>query len=313
MPHGEGDPSTTEMIDTNRLIAAKSNTTVSVVLPAHNEDHTIVSIIEMIRDTLMTDEHGRGLGGLVDELMVMDDSSTDHTAEVARRAGATVVPVAEVLAEYGPASGKGNVLWKSVAATSGDIIVWIDADLTSFGPNFIISLLGPLLTDDSITLVKGYYQRPEVNGVGGGRTTEIMARPLISTFFPHLATIRQPLGGEYAARRSVLERLPFCEGYGVEAGLLIDIAEAEGADSIAQVDLGVRRHRVRPLHDLTTQAMEVLHAVMRRTPGVVHHSDLATVLIRPDRPPVNVVTGERPPLITCPGYQHEAWTPANFE
>lgn len=293
------EPSKTDNHETGRLVAAKNGTTVSVVLPARNEDRTVATIIETIREALMSDDES---SSLVDELIVMNDSSSDMTASVSHQAGALVVSVDEILPDYGPGSGKGNVLWKSVAASSGDIIVWIDADLTSFDPGFVTNLVAPLIADASITMVKGYYQRPEVSGIGGGRTTEIMARPLISTFFPHLAHVRQPLGGEYAARRSVLERLPFCEGYGVEIGLLIDIARTHGVESIAQVDLGVRNHRVRPLHDLTAQAMEVLHAAVQRAPGIEWDPQWAALLRRPDRPPVQVLTAQRPPLITCDSY-----------
>ncbi len=295
------DVSTTEQINPSSSNDVKNGLSISVVLPARNEQDTVASIVESIRKNLMSTDTGSTVG-LIDELIVMDDSSTDDTAEVARQAGATVVAVSDVLRECGPGSGKGNVLWKSVAATKGDIIVWIDADLTSFHPGFVTELVKPLLRDPSISMVKGFYQRPEVGGIGGGRTTEIMARPLISTFFPHLAMIKQPLAGEYASRRSVLERLPFCEGYGVETGLLIDIAATNGIDSIAQVDLGVRHHRVRPLHDLTAQSMEVLHSVLHRLPGGVDDLELATVLTRPDHPQLEVKVAERPPLITCDGY-----------
>ncbi len=287
--------------ESSSLRDTKNGLSVSVVLPALNEQDTVAGIVESIRDNLMMSDDRRPFG-LVDELIVMDDSSTDGTAEVAARAGAKVVSVSDVLRECGPGSGKGNVLWKSVAATAGDIIVWIDADLTNFHPDFVTELVKPLLDDPSISMVKGFYQRPEIGGVGGGRTTEIMARPLISTFFPELAMIKQPLGGEYAARRSVVEKLPFCEGYGVETGLLIDIAAAEGVDSIGQVDLGTRHHRARPLHDLAAQSMEVLHAVLHRIPAGSDGLQLATVLTRPDRPEMQVKIGERPPLVTCEGY-----------
>jgi len=296
------EPSTIDTAEVSRLVAAKNGATVSVVLPARNEDTTVAAIVETIKVSLMSDDHTEGL---VDELIVMNDSSSDMTAEVSHRAGAMVVPVDEILPEYGPGSGKGNALWKSVAASRGDIIVWIDADLTSFDTDFVTNLVAPLILDQSITMVKGYYQRPEVSGIGGGRTTEIMARPVIATFFPHLTHVRQPLGGEYAARRSVLERLPFSEGYGVEIGLLIDIARSHGVESIAQVDLGIRSHRVRPLHDLTAQAMEVLHAAVQRAPGVEWDPQWGSVLQRPDRPPVEVLTAMRPPLITCAGYVAE--------
>jgi len=303
MPATEDHMIASHEIEGRSLADMKNGTSISVCLPARNEEETVGSIVDTIRRSLMTDPLTGSPGYLVDEVIVMDDSSTDDTAGAARRAGAEVIAVSEMLPECGPGLGKGNVLWKSVAACTGDIIVWIDADLTSFHSGFVAGLLGPLLADPQIAMVKGYYHRPQEDGVGGGRTTELMARPLISTFFPHLAHIRQPLGGEYASRRSVLERLPFFEGYGVEIGLLIDIAAAHGAESIAQVDLGTRTHRIRPLHDLTAQSMEVLHAAVSRAPGIKWDDGWETALLRPDKQPVEVITAERPPLITCDGYR----------
>ncbi|MEK9999744.1 MAG: hypothetical protein VW623_06525, partial [Acidimicrobiaceae bacterium] len=188
----------------------------------------------------------------------------------------------------------------SVAASAGDVIVWIDADLCSFTPDYVIGLLGPLLTDPEVTLVKGFYDRPTVGG-GGGRTTELMARPVLATFFPELGVIEQPLGGEYASRRSILEQLPFPQGYGVETGLLIDIAHRWGVDRIAQVDLGVREHRHQPLSALSSQAMEVLHAALLRAGA--DRATLGRVLMRPDDAPVEVRVDERPPLIEVAGYR----------
>ncbi|MEM8707045.1 MAG: glucosyl-3-phosphoglycerate synthase [Actinomycetota bacterium] len=276
-----------------RLLEAKGTTTVSVCLPARNEAETVGSIVAGIRPLERA--------GLVDEIIVMDDRSTDATAAIAGEAGARVISVPDVLPEAGTATGKGNVLWASVAASDGDVIVWVDADLRSFGPSYVTGLLGPLLTDPDVTLVKGFYDRPEVDGVGGGRTTELMARPVLATFFPELSEIRQPLGGEYASRRSVLERLPFAQGYGVETGLLIDIARRWGVSRITQVDLGVRAHRHQPLSALSPQAMEVLHAAMRR--AGVDAATLGRVLARPGTAPVEVRVDERPPLIDVPGYR----------
>jgi len=311
MPDAEDTRLTSVAHDSRSLAELKNNTSISVCLPAKNEESTVGPIVESIRQTLMIDPVTGRAGFLVDEIVVMDDSSADDTAAAARRAGARVVSVSEVLSECGPGTGKGNVLWKSVAACTGDIIVWIDADLTSFNPGFVTKLLAPLLTDPSVAMVKGFYHRPQSDGVGGGRTTEIMARPLISTFFPHLAHIRQPLGGEYASRRCVLEELPFCEGYGVETGLLIDIASRHGTESIAQADLGTRTHRIRPLHDLTAQSMEVLHAAVVRAPGIQWNDAWGSMLQRPGRTPAKVVTTERPPLITCAGYHPARRQPTN--
>jgi len=263
-------------------------------VPARDEAETVGPIVQ----TIATLQHR----GLVDEIVVMDDRSTDATAEIAAAAGARVVSVPDVLPETGTASGKGNVLWASVAASAGDVIVWIDADLRSFTPDYVIGLLGPLLTDPEVTLVKGFYERPSVGGVGGGRTTELMARPVLATFFPELGVIDQPLGGEYASRRSILEQLPFPQGYGVETGLLIDIAHRWGVDRIAQVDLGVREHRHQPLSALSAQAMEVLHAALLRAGA--DRATLGRVLMRPDAAPVEVRVDERPPLIEVAGYRN---------
>jgi glucosyl-3-phosphoglycerate synthase len=281
------------------LLAAKGETTVSVCLPARDEAATIGPIV----DSIVTHFGAHGNGGLplVEEVIVMDDESTDNTTAIAADAGATVFRVSEILPAAGPGRGKGNVLWKSVAASSGDIIVWIDADLRSFTPSYVLGLLGPLLTAPEVVLVKGFYERPEQAGLGGGRTTELMARPLLATFFPDLSVIHQPLGGEYAGRRTILEQVPFAQGYGVETGLLIDIARLVGIDHIAQVDLGIRSHRHRPLRSLSVQAMEVLHAALRRADGI-DVAALSTVLARPEGTVIDAQVAERPPLRDFPGY-----------
>ncbi len=284
------------------LCEKKGTSTISVCLPARNEAATVGPIVQSIVNHFGA--HADGGRALVDEVIVMDDRSTDATAEVAAQAGARVVSVNAVLPGAGVGHGKGNVLWKSVAASVGDIIVWIDADLRSFTPSYVLGLLGPLVTDPEVALVKGFYERPEQAGSGGGRTTELMARPLFATFFPELSVIRQPLGGEYAARREILEQVPFAQGYGVEAGLLIDITRRVGVDRVAQVDLGVRAHRNRPLKALSPQAMEVMHAVLRRS-QLTDYGSLARTLVRPDAPPVEVQVDERPPLVETPGYRQE--------
>ena len=268
---------------------------VSVCLPARNEATTVGSIVEDLRRDLVERT------GLVDEVLVMDDHSSDATAKIATEAGAVVVAVDDVLPELGPGTGKGEALWKSVAAAEGDLIVWCDADIVDFGPRFIVGLLGPMLTSPDVDFVKGFYDRPVAGEPhGGGRVTELVARPVIATMFPHLASIVQPLSGEYAGRRSLLERLSFVQGYGVDLALLVDIADLDGTGNMAQVDLGTRRHRNRPLDQLGPQALAVLQTALRRS-GTGFGGE--ATLVRPDLDPVDVSVGERPPLVDVPGYQ----------
>ncbi|WP_055546594.1 glucosyl-3-phosphoglycerate synthase [Streptomyces sp. NBRC 110028] len=225
----------------DHLLDAKRHTatSVSVVLPALNEEATVGEIVAAIRRELMTEDMP-----LVDELMVLDSGSTDRTAEVAAAAGATVVHRDTLLPRLPALPGKGEVLWRSLLATSGDIVCFIDADLREFDARFVSGIVGPLLTDPGVQLVKGMYDRPLRDAAGqGGRVTELVARPLLNLHWPQLAGFVQPLGGEYAARRSLLERLPFPVGYGVELGLLVDALHTVGLDALAQVDIGVRKHR----------------------------------------------------------------------
>ena len=281
------------------LVEHKGATTVSVCLPARNEEATVGAIVEVVRAELID-----GLG-LVDELIVMDDHSSDRTAEVAAAAGATVVACSDVLAHLGNQPGKGETLWKSLFASTGDVVVWCDADVANFGPHFIAGLLGPLLMDRSIGYCKGYYHRPVgADQRGGGRTTELVARPLIALLFPELGDIVQPLAGEYAGRREVLERVPFVQGYGVEMGLLIDVCRLAGYDAIAQVDLGVRVHRNRPLHELSSQATEVMQVALHRADRTLVNT--AITLRRPGFGDTEITMQERPPLIEVPGYCRQA-------
>ncbi|MFE0705227.1 glucosyl-3-phosphoglycerate synthase [Streptomyces sp. NPDC058872] len=231
-----------------RILAAKRNTKVSVVLPALNEEATVGDIVSVIRRELMT-----AAVPLVDELVVVDSGSTDRTAEVAEAAGARVVARDEVLPRIPAVPGKGEVLWRSLMATGGDVVCFVDADLRDFSADFVTGIVGPLLTDPDVDFVKAMYDRPfGAGGDGpapggipgqGGRVTELVARPLLNLHWPQLAGFVQPLGGEYAARRSLLERLPFPVGYGVELGLLVDALHTVGLDALAQVDVGVRKHR----------------------------------------------------------------------
>ncbi|WKD34020.1 glucosyl-3-phosphoglycerate synthase [Streptomyces xanthophaeus] len=217
-----------------------AGTTVSVVLPALDEEATVGAIVETVRRELI-----EGLPvPLVDELVVIDSGSADRTAEVAAKAGARVVHRDEILPRLPALPGKGEVLWRSLLATDGDIVCFVDADLRDFSATFVSGIVGPLLTDPDVQFVKAMYDRPLGDTPGqGGRVTELVARPLLNLHWPQLAGFVQPLGGEYAVRRSLLERLPFPVGYGVELGLLVDALHTVGLDALAQVDVGVRVHR----------------------------------------------------------------------
>ncbi|MYR44977.1 glucosyl-3-phosphoglycerate synthase [Streptomyces sp. SID5910] len=224
----------------DRIMAAKRATgqSVSVVLPALDEEATVGDIVTVIRRELMRRVP------LVDELVVVDSGSTDRTAEVAAAAGARVVHRDAILPRIPAVPGKGEVLWRSLLVTGGDVVCFVDADLREFSADFVSGIVGPLLTDPEVHLVKAMYDRPLDAAPGeGGRVTELMARPLLNLHWPRLAGFVQPLGGEYAARRSLLERLPFPVGYGVELGMLVDSLHLVGLDALAQVDVGVRRHR----------------------------------------------------------------------
>lgn len=267
-------------------LAAKRGRTVSVCIPCRDEAGTIGSLVTAIAHELVGDDN------LVDELLVVDDRSTDGTAAVAARAGARVVPIEDVHAAHGVGWGKGNALWAGMVASRGDLVVFLDGDLTSFAVDWVVSLVMPLLADDTVALVKAHAHRPTTMG-GGGRTTELVARPLISLYFPELAGLHQPLAGEYAVRRSVVSQLPFVEGWGVEIALLIDIARTQGAAAIAQVDVGVREHRHRPLESLAVQAAEVAATALGRA-GVL--TERQPVLRRADGSELTLNTWERPPL-----------------
>lgn len=248
------------------LLEAKAGQRVAVCLPAHNEERTIGGIVSTTSLELV----GRGL---VDELVVVDDASTDATAEVAARAGARVVPSVASGEPAGPPAsgprGKGAALARALEATSAELVVFLDADVENFGPHFVTGLLRPLLEDPRVVLVKGRYERP-LNGAptGGGRVTELVARPALSLLFPELAALAQPLAGETALRRSGVEGLELSPGYGVEIGLLVDVARRHGLEAIAEVDLGVRVHRNRSLAELAPEARDVLAALLARV-GVV--------------------------------------------
>jgi glucosyl-3-phosphoglycerate synthase len=285
-----------------RLVTLKGSARISVVLPALDEEPTVGEIVAGLRRLARPT-------GLVDEVIVIDSGSVDQTAKVAAEAGATVYHRDEIMPETGSYPGKGEVLWKALYVATGDIIVYVDADLTDFGEHYICGLVGPLLADEQILMVKAFYDRPllDVAAAGGGRVTELMARPLLSALRPDLGGVVQPLAGEYAGRRALLETLPFAAGYGVETGLLLDTVDRYGLQAVAQVDLGQRTHGHQDTAALGRMAATILHTVLGR---LAPEHPLWTVLTQFQRmdglvyPVDNEVTGpERPPISSIPSYR----------
>jgi glucosyl-3-phosphoglycerate synthase len=267
---------TTAMADwpRSRVQAAKGGQKVSVIIPARDEESTVGAIASAIRRDLMD-----GPTPLVDDLLVVDSDSADRTAEVAREAGARVVATTEVLPEIPTVPGKGEAMWRGLAATEGDIVVFLDGDLQSFTPEHVVALLGPLLTDPRVLLVKACYDRPLIGDgghrvMGGGRVTELVARPLLNIHWPELAGVAQPLAGEYAVRRVHIESLPIPCGYGVEFALLVDTYARAGLDALAQVDLGERRHHHQDDQSLGLMSAEIWQVALDRLDpgGVVSRS-----------------------------------------
>ena len=241
-------------------LAAQREATVSVCLPARNEARTIGAILEQLMPLI-----GHGV---VDQVLVVDNS-TDGTAEIARELGAEVHVQEELMPELGPVLGKGDAMWRALPVLRGELVCFIDADSEQVGPHFACGLLGPLICEEGVSFVKGCYRRPfrvgdTVFPDGGGRVTELTARPLLNMFYPELAAVEQPLAGEVAARRELLERLPFVAGYGVDVALLLDAYRLVGLEGMAQVDLDVRQNAHQPLRDLGLMAFEVLQAVASR-------------------------------------------------
>ncbi len=245
----------------DRLRAAREET-ISLCVPARNEAATIAAVVAplvALRDA-----------GVVDEVVVLDDDSCDGTGAIAARLGAEVVRPARLLPEFGPVLGKGDAMWRALTVLRCDLVCFVDADSEDFGEHFALGLLGPLVCAPGVQFVKGLYRRPfksggaDVQPTGGGRVTELTARPLLDAFYPQLAAVRQPLAGEFAARRELLERMAFCTGYAVEIGLLLDVHADAGVDAIAQVDLDSRQNRHKRLEDLTPMAAAVLGAVTSR-------------------------------------------------
>lgn len=252
-----------------QLCALKGAHRISVCIPARNEQATIFDIVATVRRDLIDGPR------LVDEVIVIDDRSEDETAALAVTAGAVLVSASESEAVVcvetqvprvgRAATGKGNAMRTGLAASRGDIVVFLDGDVENFAPHFVTGLLGPVLTRPETMLVKGCYRRPIGDApTGGGRVNELVARPVMSLLFPELSGVAQPLAGEVALRRDALEGVVLADGYGVELGMLVDISRRYGIGSLAQVDLDVRVHRNRPLHELAPQARDVLAAALAR-------------------------------------------------
>ncbi len=284
--------------DSTALVEAKRGRTVSVVIPALNEESTVGGVVAAAMSWT-----GSGQS-LVDDVLVVDSGSVDGTRDAARAAGARVLSREEALPGVPVRPGKGEVLWRSLAATDGDIVVFLDSDLLDVRPEYVSSLVGPLLLETGATMVKGFYRRPlrigeEESESGGGRVTELLARPLITALRPALAGVVQPLGGEYAATRDLLESLSFAGGYGVEIGLLLDVESSCGLDALFQVNLGVRKHRNRTLPELGVMSRQILVAVLERcgvpdsTDPLVQFVPVTSQWLPIDRP---VLLEGRPPM-----------------
>ena len=257
-----------EFSDPAALLAEKQRQglSLSLCIPTLNEEGTIARIVACLREALVLKVP------LLDELVVIDSGSTDRTRELAAESGASVHLASRILPDHGDRIGKGENLWKAVYQCHGDLLCFLDGDIGNIDPRFVLGTIGPLLTDPELDYVKGFYERPllaseGVDPRGGGRVTEILVRPLLKRFFPELARLHQPLSGEYAARRRVLERIPFPTNYGVETSHLIDVARLVGAQAIGQTDLDERVHRNRSLADLGRMSGQILDAFFARLPG----------------------------------------------
>jgi len=285
---------------------------ISLALPALNEEKTVGHVIRTIRDALMTRVP------LLDEIVLLDSNSTDRTREIAESLGVPIHIHQDVLPRYGGRPGKGEALWKSLYCTRGDIVIWLDTDIVNIHPRFVYGLIGPLLMQPELAFVKGFYRRPlrvgnKLQAAGGGRVTELTARPLLNLFYPELSGLVQPLSGEYGGRRSALEQLPFFSGYGVEIGLLIDIFERFGLHAIAQVNLQERVHHNQPLEALSKMSFAIIQAVIRKVESRYGRSLLESVnktmkLIRYERENLSlaieeIAEKERPPILDLPEYR----------
>ena len=303
-----------EFSDLQHLLELKhrQGVTISLALPALNEQETVARVIRTARRALVERVP------LLDEIVLIDSESTDRTRQIAERLGVPVHVHQQLLPQLGARVGKGEALWKSLMVTRGDLIVWIDTDIVNIHPRFIYGVIGPLLLDRRVQFVKGFYRRPlrvegKVQAGGGGRVTELTARPLLNLFFPELSGIIQPLSGEYGGRRSALEQVPFFSGYGVEAGLLIDVFERFGLRAIAQVDLLERIHHNQPLEALSRMSFAIIQAVIARIErryggAILEEVNKSMKLIRYQNGEYfldvdEVIEGERPPMRSLPEYR----------
>jgi glucosyl-3-phosphoglycerate synthase len=297
------------------MLKQKKGLKISLAFPTLNEELTIGKEILVIRTELMDRIP------LLDEIAVIDSSSKDNTRQVAEHFGARVIKSKTILPKYGSFRGKGENLWKSLYALEGDIIVWVDADISNIAPKFVYGLIGPLLENDGISYVKAFYERPirslggGITPSGGGRVTELLVRPLFSLFYPELAFLVQPLSGEYAGRRGLLEQLPFSMGYGVELGHLIDICRLSGCDALAQVDLDMRIHRNQSVAALGRMSYGILNTFLSRAEKYGDAKILRTLgsshiaLERQDKEhrvvKTEISSEERPPIIEIPEYREK--------
>ena len=303
-----------EFADLRQLMALKERQglTVSLALPALNEEETVGRVIRTIKKKLMKEIP------LLDEIVLVDSKSTDRTREIARKERIPVYIHQDLLPEMPPREGKGEALWKSLLVTHGDILIWVDTDIVNIHPRFVYGILGPLLQNPRIQFVKGFYRRPlkvgtKIQAGGGGRVTELIARPLINLFYPELSGIIQPLSGEYGARRAFLEQVPFFSSYGVETGLLIDAYERHGLSAIAQVDLLERVHHNQPLEALSKMSFIILQAFLRKLEKrygqrMVEDVNKSMKLIRQTSGVYfldieEIIETERPPMLEIPAYK----------
>jgi glucosyl-3-phosphoglycerate synthase len=297
-----------------RLLQQKKDQrlTISLALPTLNEEATIGKEVLVLKTELMERYP------LLDEIAVIDSGSADRTREIAAKNGARVYSSKDILRRHGTYRGKGENLWKSLFVLEGDIVVWIDADISNIAPKFVYGLVGPLLADARVQYVKAFYERPfrtaeGLVAAGGGRVTEILVRPLFSLFYPELAALVQPLSGEYAGRRALLEQLPFSVGYGVELGHLIDILHLRGVEALAQVNMDRRVHRNQSLESLGKMSFGILATFLRRLekygearlpPGLgLNHLSVSLTGELPHIERAEITVVERPPMASIEEYR----------